>query len=131
MATSLYPSVFFAQVTLCALAQHVSFTPKNDNSSLDLPTVNSDWPIPWTKHMTSPESNLETTPPDQAYKNNRTNDFFKGHGGTAMATSIYPSVFFAQVTLCALAQHVSFTPKNDNSSLDIPTVNSDWPIPWT
>ncbi|KAL3235916.1 hypothetical protein MRX96_022344 [Rhipicephalus microplus] len=64
MATSLYPSVFFAQVTLCALAQHVSFTPKNDNCSLDLPTVNSDWPIPWTQHMTSPESNfLETTPP--------------------------------------------------------------------
>nr|XP_037284777.1 LOW QUALITY PROTEIN: uncharacterized protein LOC119177400 [Rhipicephalus microplus] len=98
MATSLYPSVFFAQVTLCALAQHVSFTPKNDNSSLDLPTVNSDWPIPWTQHMTSPESNfLETTPPAQAYKNNRINDFFRGHGGTAMATSLYPSVFFAQV----------------------------------
>nr|XP_037280068.1 uncharacterized protein LOC119173281 [Rhipicephalus microplus] len=98
MTTSLYPSVFFAQVTLCALAQHVSFTPKNDNSSLDLPTVNSDWPIPWTQHMTSPESNfLEITPPDQAYKNNRMNDFFTGHGGTAMATSLYPSVFFAQV----------------------------------
>nr|XP_037285720.1 protein unc-13 homolog C-like [Rhipicephalus microplus] len=98
MATSLYPSVFFAQVTLCALAQHVSFTPKNDNCSLDLPTVNSDWPIPWTQHMTSPESNfLETTPPAQAYKNDRINDFFRGHGGTAMATSLYPSVFFAQV----------------------------------
>ncbi|KAL3246211.1 hypothetical protein MRX96_057840 [Rhipicephalus microplus] len=93
MATSLYPSVFFAQVTLCALAQHVSFTPKNDNSSLDLPTVNSNWPIPWTQHMTSPESNfLGTTPPAQAYKNNRINDFFRGHGPSTLAKKLMDRV---------------------------------------
>uniref|UniRef100_A0A147BF38 Putative cytotoxin-like protein n=1 Tax=Ixodes ricinus TaxID=34613 RepID=A0A147BF38_IXORI len=98
MAISLNPSVFFTQVTLCALAQHVSFALKNDVSTLDLPAVNFDWPFAGTDHVTSTTSDfLKTTPPAEAYKNARINDFFRGHGGTEMAISLNPCVFFTQL----------------------------------
>ncbi|KAM7301263.1 uncharacterized protein ISCGN_016782 [Ixodes scapularis] len=98
MATTLSPSIFFVQVTLCVLTHHVPTPPKNEVSILNPPAVSINCAHPGAHHETSPTHHgLKTAPPVEAYKEDRAMEFLRGHGGTAMATTLSPSIFFAQV----------------------------------
>ncbi|KAM7290841.1 uncharacterized protein ISCGN_027429 [Ixodes scapularis] len=97
MATTLSPSIFFVQVTLCVLTHHVPTPPKNEVSILNPPAVSINCAHPGAHHETSPTHHgLKTAPPVEAYKEDRAMEFLRGHGGTAMATTLSPSIFFVQ-----------------------------------
>ncbi|KAM7306819.1 uncharacterized protein ISCGN_010478 [Ixodes scapularis] len=124
MATTLSPSIFFVQVTLCVLTHHVPTPLKNEVSILNPPAVSINCAHPGAHHETSPTHHgLKTAPPVEAYKDNRAVEFLRGHGGTAMATTLSPSIFFVQVTLCVLTHHVPTPPKNEVSILNPPAVS--------
>ncbi|KAM7300535.1 uncharacterized protein ISCGN_016147 [Ixodes scapularis] len=124
MATTLSPSIFFVQVTLCVLTHHVPTPPKNEVSILNPPAVSINCAHPGAHHETSPTHHgLKTAPPVEAYKEDRAMEFLRGHGGTAMATTLSPSIFFVQVTLCVLTHHVPTPPKNEVSILNPPAVS--------